>query len=177
VRRCDRLLMTHIASGLSYLDLEYLDTPRVIATAVLQSPSGVALIGPGPSSTIHTLVERLADEGMDASDISAVLLTHIHLDHAGAVGTLVRRNPRIRVYMHERGAPHLVNPEKLLASGTRISWPAALTCAGEGSLATGGPDNSVASTGIRHSFPRIDKHLRRQTVFALVGVRNCRHMH
>ncbi len=104
----------------SYLDLEYLGTPGVIATAVLRAPSGVALIDPGPSSTIHTLVEQLAGEGIDVSDVTAVLLTHIHLDHAGAVGALVRRHPRIRVYVHERGAPHLVNPQKLLASAARL---------------------------------------------------------
>jgi glyoxylase-like metal-dependent hydrolase (beta-lactamase superfamily II) len=53
-------------------------------------------------------------------DVTALLLTHIHLDHAGATGTLVRENPVLRVYVHERGAPHLVDPSKLLASATRL---------------------------------------------------------
>ena len=58
--------------------------------------------------------------GVRVADVEAILLTHIHLDHAGATGTLVRENPRIMVYVHERGAPHLIDPTKLLASATRI---------------------------------------------------------
>lgn len=112
--------MNTLAPGISYIDLRFLDTPRVIATAVLAGPGGVALVDPGPSSTLPTLTGRLADAGIDVGDITTVLLTHIHLDHAGATGTLVRRNPRIRVYVHERGAPHMVNPEKLLASASRL---------------------------------------------------------
>jgi glyoxylase-like metal-dependent hydrolase (beta-lactamase superfamily II) len=54
------------------------------------------------------------------ADVRTILLTHIHLDHAGATGTLVRENPAIRVFVHERGAPHLVDPSKLLASATRL---------------------------------------------------------
>jgi len=52
--------------------------------------------------------------------VTAIVLTHIHLDHAGASGTLVRENPRLRVYVHEKGAPHMANPEKLIASATRL---------------------------------------------------------
>ncbi|MFN3373662.1 MAG: MBL fold metallo-hydrolase, partial [Chloroflexus sp.] len=52
--------------------------------------------------------------------MTALLLTHIHLDHAGASGVLVRKNPRLRVYVHERGAPHLADPSKLLASAERL---------------------------------------------------------
>jgi glyoxylase-like metal-dependent hydrolase (beta-lactamase superfamily II) len=52
--------------------------------------------------------------------VTALLLTHIHLDHAGATGTLVRENPRMRVYVHEKGVPHLIDPDKLLASATRL---------------------------------------------------------
>lgn len=112
--------MNTLASGLSYVDLDFLGVPRVIATAVLHGPGGVALVDPGPSSTLPALRAGLEHAGIAFEDVTALLLTHIHLDHAGAAGTLVRAHPRLRVYVHEKGAPHLVNPEKLLASATRL---------------------------------------------------------
>src|SRR4029079_1381817 len=77
-------------------------------------------VDPGPSSTLPALDAGLATAGIAPSDLTAVILTHIHLDHAGATGTLVRRNPRLRVYVHEKGAPHMADPAKLLASATRL---------------------------------------------------------
>jgi glyoxylase-like metal-dependent hydrolase (beta-lactamase superfamily II) len=112
--------MITLASGLSYFDLDFLGLPRIIATAVLHGPGGVALVDPGPSSTLPALRAGLGAAGMSVADLRALLLTHIHLDHAGASGTLVREVPGLRVYVHERGAPHLVNPEKLLASAARL---------------------------------------------------------
>jgi glyoxylase-like metal-dependent hydrolase (beta-lactamase superfamily II) len=111
--------MQTLAMGVSYFDLQFQGTPRVIATAVLHGPE-VALIDPGPSSALPVLRRELADAGIAIADLSAILLTHIHLDHAGAAGTLARENPRLRVYVHERGAPHLVDPSKLLASAARL---------------------------------------------------------
>jgi len=113
-------IMNRLAAGIFYIDVGFLDTPHIVGTVVLHGQSGVALIDPGPSSTLDTLSERLAEAGIGIGDITAVLLTHVHLDHAGVTGTLMRRNPRIRVYVHERGAPHMTNPEKLLASATRL---------------------------------------------------------
>jgi glyoxylase-like metal-dependent hydrolase (beta-lactamase superfamily II) len=112
--------MNTLASGLSYLDLNFLGVPRVIATAVLHGPGGAALIDPGPSSTLPALRAGLERAGIRIADLRAILLTHIHLDHAGATGTLVRENPEIRVWVHEKGAPHMVEPEKLIASATRL---------------------------------------------------------
>jgi glyoxylase-like metal-dependent hydrolase (beta-lactamase superfamily II) len=112
--------MITLASGLSYFDLNFLGVPRIIATAVLQGPGGVALVDPGPSSTLPALRAGLGQAGISVQDLGALLLTHIHLDHAGATGTLVREVPSLRVYVHERGAPHVVNPEKLLASAARL---------------------------------------------------------
>jgi len=112
--------MITLAPGLSYLDLDFLGVPRVIATAVLQHAGGVALIDPGPTSTLPRLKAELQRSGIGAGDLTALLLTHIHLDHAGACGTLVAENPRLRVYVHERGAPHMASPEKLIASATRL---------------------------------------------------------
>ena len=112
--------MQTIARGLSSVDLVFLGQPRIIATAVLHSPAGVALVDPGPSTCLDTLRADLLTHGITLADVRTVLLTHIHLDHAGVAGTLVRENPEIQVYVHERGAPHMADPEKLLTSATRL---------------------------------------------------------
>jgi len=112
--------MITLASGLSYLDLQFLGVPRIIATVVIVGPGGIALIDPGPSSTLPTLRAELARAGISVGDLRTIALTHIHLDHAGVTGTLVRENPALRVYVHEKGAPHLIDPAKLVASATRL---------------------------------------------------------
>src|SRR5215470_4852049 len=112
--------MQTLAAGLSYVDLDFLGLPRVIATAVLHGRSGVALVDPGPSTTLPTLRRRLDGAGIHMSDVRALLLTHIHLDHAGATGTLVRENPSLKVYVHQNGAPHMADPSKLLSSAGRL---------------------------------------------------------
>jgi len=114
--------MITLASGLSYFDLDFLGVPGVIATVVVHGPGGVALIDPGPSSTLPALRAALDAAGIGLRDVRAILLTHIHLDHAGATGSLVRAQPALRVYVHEIGAPHMINPEKLIASASRL-WP------------------------------------------------------
>jgi len=93
------------------IDLEHLGRPRVIASWEVDG----ILIDPGPESCLPTLLEALGDE-----QPRALLLTHIHLDHAAATGALVQRWPDLQVYVHERGAPHLVDPSKLLASAERL---------------------------------------------------------
>ncbi len=112
--------METIARGIGYTDLLHRGRPRVIAAAVVRSAAGVALIDPGPASCLETLRAALAGAGIAIADVRALLLTHIHLDHAGAAGSLVRENPDIRVYVHERGAPHMIDPSKLLASAARL---------------------------------------------------------
>ena len=109
-----------LAAGLDYVDLNFLGVPEIIATAVLHGASGVALIDPGPSTTHENLKAALARKGIAVADIRQILLTHIHLDHAGVTGTLVRENPAIEVFVHERGAPHMIDPSKLLASAGRL---------------------------------------------------------
>jgi len=112
--------MHPLASGVSYFDLNFQGRQRVIACAVLHGAGGVAIVDPGPTSTLPALRRHLADAGISMADVTTILLTHIHLDHAGATGTLVRENPRLRVYVHEIGAPHLADPAKLVASATRL---------------------------------------------------------
>ena len=112
--------MITLAAGLDYVDLNFLGIPEIIATAVLHGSTGVALIDPGPSTTLDSLKQSLRRKGISIGDIRQILLTHIHLDHAGATGSLVRENPAIDVFVHERGAPHMIEPSKLLASAGRL---------------------------------------------------------
>ena len=105
---------------MSYIDLNFRGSPRVIATAILQGSDGVTLVDPGPTSCLPALEAGLKERGLALNDVRALLLTHIHLDHAGASGTIIERVPGIRLYVHERGAPHMIDPEKLLASATRL---------------------------------------------------------
>jgi glyoxylase-like metal-dependent hydrolase (beta-lactamase superfamily II) len=102
------------------IDLHWAGHPRSIACALLRSQQFAALVDPGPASTLATLRQQLEQHGLSVSDLSAILLTHIHLDHAAAAGALVRENPRLKVYVHARGVPHLIDPSKLLHSASRL---------------------------------------------------------
>ena len=105
---------------MEFIDLRFLGMKRVIGTAVLEGPSGLAVIDPGPTSCLAALESGLADRGRRLEDIKIILLTHIHLDHAGATGTLLQRLPGVLAYVHERGARHMVDPTRLLSSATRL---------------------------------------------------------
>ncbi len=107
---------------ISILDTNWVGRPRSIAAALLESDGHRAIIDPGPESTLVTLRERLHARGISVAQLNAILLTHIHLDHAGASGSLVRENPQIAVYVHDLGAPHMIDPSRLLASAQRL-WP------------------------------------------------------
>ena len=113
-------MATPLGTGLDYFDLNFLGHPEVIATGLLSGRDGVALIDPGPSTTLATLKQALAGRGIALADVRSVLITHIHLDHAGATGSLVGGCPNAVVYVHERGAPHLADPSKLISSASRL---------------------------------------------------------
>jgi glyoxylase-like metal-dependent hydrolase (beta-lactamase superfamily II) len=102
------------------VDLAFLGRSQTIATGVLEGPGGLVLVDPGPASTLEGLQRGLTDLGYDLDAVCALLVTHIHLDHSGAVGAIVRRCPRVRVCVHERGAPHLIDPGKLVQSASRL---------------------------------------------------------
>jgi glyoxylase-like metal-dependent hydrolase (beta-lactamase superfamily II) len=93
------------------IDVRHLGNDRVICCWQV----GDVLIDPGPESSMGNLLAELGDERP-----RALLLTHIHLDHAGASGALVRRWPDLEVHVHEVGAPHMADPSKLLASASRL---------------------------------------------------------
>jgi glyoxylase-like metal-dependent hydrolase (beta-lactamase superfamily II) len=106
---------------LTALDVNYLGQPHVIAACLLEGRGGgVALVDPGPTTALPGLRAALAAHGRSLADVEAILLTHIHLDHAGATGAIVREHPSIRVHVHERGAPHMIDPTRLMRSASRL---------------------------------------------------------
>ena len=108
--------------SITTLDDLWTGRPHTIATALLESGGHHAIVDPGPGSTLETLRQNLRAHEIGVGDLDAILLTHIHLDHAGATGALVRENPRLAVYVHKNGAKHMIDPSKLLASAQRL-WP------------------------------------------------------
>jgi glyoxylase-like metal-dependent hydrolase (beta-lactamase superfamily II) len=104
----------------NFIDLHFLGLRRVVGTAILEGPSGLTVVDPGPTSCLPALESGLADLGFRLSDVRTLLLTHVHLDHAGVTGTLLARLPQTVAYVHERGAPHMIDPAKLIASATRL---------------------------------------------------------
>lgn len=100
------------------LDMNFMGIRAAIGVYLIPHSNGAVLIESGPGSTTDTLKVELEKHGYSTGDITDVFLTHIHLDHAGAAGWLARQGARIHV--HPIGAPHLLNPEKLLASAARI---------------------------------------------------------
>lgn len=109
-------------NSITTLDDNWMGYPRSIGTALLESENHRVLIDPGPGSTLGTLRQKLKARGLSAGDLHAIWLTHIHMDHAGASGALVQENPRLSVYVHKVGAPHMADPSKLMASALRL-WP------------------------------------------------------
>lgn len=100
------------------LDLGFGELEEVIAAFLVHGPEGPVLVETGPGSTLPTLLARLEERGIEPEEIRHVLVTHIHLDHAGAAGWWARLGATVHV--HEVGAPHLIDPTKLLASAGRI---------------------------------------------------------
>jgi len=105
---------------LAPLDLGFQGRDRVIGAYVLDTEDGPALFDCGPASSIPRLKAGLAARGLALADIRHLLLSHIHLDHAGAAGSLVREHPGLQVHVSEVGAPHLVDPSRLEASARRL---------------------------------------------------------
>jgi len=93
------------------IDVMHLGRDRVICA---YERDGL-IIDPGPTTCLDTLLNALGGQ-----EPRALMLTHIHLDHAGASGALVRRFPNLKVYVHERGAPHMIDPTKLMKSATQL---------------------------------------------------------
>jgi glyoxylase-like metal-dependent hydrolase (beta-lactamase superfamily II) len=102
------------------IDLLHAGTPRTIGVYLLDTSEGLTLFDCGPASCVEELKRGLAVRGLELGEIRHLLLSHIHLDHAGAAGTLVREHPGLTVWVSEIGAPHLVDPSRLERSARRL---------------------------------------------------------
>lgn len=105
--------------GVLTLDTHHLGRAHVVASYVLLGDE-LAIVDPGPAATLPNLEAGLAGHGLGLGDLRHVILTHIHLDHAGATGAIVARAPHVAVHVHERGAPHLIDPSRLLNSAAQL---------------------------------------------------------
>lgn len=107
-----------ILNEIKTIDLHFQGKPQAIASYAIPHRNGVILVESGPGSTLERLKTGLQGLGYGLGDVSDVLLTHIHLDHAGAAGALAAAGATVHV--HPNGARHLIDPSKLIASATRI---------------------------------------------------------
>jgi glyoxylase-like metal-dependent hydrolase (beta-lactamase superfamily II) len=106
--------------GIFVIDHRFVGSEELIASFLLPGADGLTLVESGPASTLPRLLEGIRAAGFDPADLRRVVLTHVHLDHAGGAGSLLRHAPRAVVYAHPAGVPHLVDPAKLLRSARRI---------------------------------------------------------
>jgi len=102
------------------LDLRHGGAERVIGSYLLDTEEGPAIFDCGPTTCLEALKAGLRSRGLELRDVRHLLLSHIHLDHAGAAGVLVREHPELQVHVSAIGAPHLVDPSRLEASARRL---------------------------------------------------------
>ena len=102
------------------IDLHFQGHPEAVAAYLLADGDALLLVETGPGSTLPALEAGVRAAGFSLEQLTGVVVTHIHLDHAGAAGAVLARAPGARLYVHPRGAPHLIDPSKLVASATRI---------------------------------------------------------
>ncbi len=113
-------LARQLTPDLWVIDTQFQGEPGIIASYLLTGPRGLALVDVGSAASLPALLAGIRATGHEPGEIQHILLTHVHLDHAGATGALLAHTPNARVYVHQIGAPHLINPDKLLASAKRI---------------------------------------------------------
>ena len=169
-----------LESDLWLLDLNFQGKAGIIAAYLLTGPHGHTLLETGPGSTLGALERAVAAAGARLDDVAQLVVTHIHLDHAGAAGSLLRRLPHATLHVHPVGAPHMIDPSKLLASASRIYgdrmdalWGAFEPCPAErvvtladGVALTGGTRTLTALHTPGHASHHIAFHdAKRGTVF------------
>ena len=107
-------------AGVRPIDLHHQGVERVIGSYLVETSDGPAVFDCGPASALPKLEAGLRDRGVGLADLRHLLLSHIHLDHAGAAGAIVREHPHVQVHVSAIGAPHLVDPSRLEASARRL---------------------------------------------------------
>src|SRR3954466_4973310 len=112
-------MATEIAPGVVELDTLLGGWERITAGYLIEGPAPV-LVETGSQSSVPSLLAALTDHGVAATDLAGIAVTHIHLDHAGGVGDVARAFPNATVYVHEKGARHLVDPSRLVDSAAVV---------------------------------------------------------
>ncbi|MBW3669062.1 MAG: MBL fold metallo-hydrolase, partial [Actinobacteria bacterium] len=112
-------MATRIAPGVVEIDTRLGGWDQVTAGYLIEGPAPV-LVETGSQSSVPTLLAALADLGLGADDLAGIVVTHIHLDHAGGVGDVARAFPKATVYVHEKGARHLADPTRLVDSAAMV---------------------------------------------------------
>ena len=112
--------VTQISPNTWQISHPFLGENEIIGSYLLAGQMELAVIDPGPGSMVESLLASIREAGFDPQEVTHILATHVHLDHAGAAGTLVRKMPRAQVYVHSKGAPHLLDTTKVVASASRI---------------------------------------------------------
>ena len=110
---------TRISEKVHMIDTMALGQPNTVAVYVLRGEK-VALVDCGYASSSETVLEGLAQVGVSPSDVDYIIPTHVHLDHGGAAGHLLKRMPNATVLAQEKGVPHLIDPARLVESATRL---------------------------------------------------------
>jgi glyoxylase-like metal-dependent hydrolase (beta-lactamase superfamily II) len=109
-----------VSAPVAPIDLHHQGVERVIGAYLVETSDGPAVFDCGPASALPVLEAGLRDRGVELADLRHLLLSHIHLDHAGAAGAIVREHPHVQVHVSAIGAPHLVDPSRLEASARRL---------------------------------------------------------
>ncbi len=106
--------------GVHRVDLNWMGVPGQVAAYLVDGGDAFAVVESGPGSTLETLLAAVRQVGRDPAEVTHVFVTHVHLDHAGGAGALLRAAPRAKLYAHPVGARHLVDPSRLLASAGQL---------------------------------------------------------
>ena len=112
--------VTKLSSGTWQISLPFLGEHEIVGSYLLTGNNDLAIIDPGPGSMLEPLLASIHEAGFEPRDVTHILATHIHLDHTGGAGSLMRHMPKAQVYVHGLGAPHLLDTSKVVASATRI---------------------------------------------------------
>jgi glyoxylase-like metal-dependent hydrolase (beta-lactamase superfamily II) len=106
--------------GVHRIDLNWNGYPGQVASYLYDGGDGLAVVETGPASTLAAVLGAIRDIGREPRDVTHIFVTHVHLDHAGGAGALLRHTPRARVHVHPRGVAHLADPSRLIASATQL---------------------------------------------------------
>lgn len=113
-------ILHRLTEQITCIDTQFQGRPEIIATYLFYDGEQAALVETGPASTVDNLLDGVQAAGVQLEALRQLIVTHIHLDHSGGAGVIARQLPWVKVYVHPVGAPHLVDPSKLLASAARL---------------------------------------------------------